>query len=186
MLIDHDYWKPDKALFGGYPWLTPQAIDFLEHTLRPGMDILELGSGGSTPYLARHCPCLVSIETDREWYKKVLQELYNKGFWFVEYSLVANLDQTMQVVGQRRFDLILIDCNEIDRVLCAGLARDRWLKPGGIIIIDNYDAEYCKGVLGIFPGSRYATLLCDDLHWAGKGTAIIEEVMDAPAPQALA
>lgn len=57
----------DSTLSRQLPWMTYDAIAFLERTVTPEMNIFEWGSGGSTLFFAKHCKNVVSIEHDTKW-----------------------------------------------------------------------------------------------------------------------
>lgn len=118
------------------PWLTDQAIDFLEELIKnkSHIKILEFGSGGSTLWFAKKNVGLVSIEHDENWYKKVNEEL-NKIGLNVDYRLIKkNYFEVCNEFPDEHFDLVLIDAK--DRVDCIKRAM-RILKRGAFLMLDN-------------------------------------------------
>jgi hypothetical protein len=69
------------------------------------------------------------------------------------------------------FDIVLVDCIEVSRIEISKLALSV-VKPGGLILVDNYDAEYCQGISQVFFGQTKAQIAYDDPHWAGRGTMV--------------
>lgn len=123
------------------PWLTPQAIEFLDNWLSSNDKGFEWGSGRSTLWLGKRVKELVSIEHNREWYEKIKGEI-NQVKINVDYNYcpVDNDSGAFLYVSSIKkyedgyFDFILIDGKHRDR--CAMLSLDK-IKKGGIIIIDN-------------------------------------------------
>jgi predicted O-methyltransferase YrrM len=123
------------------PWLTEQAIEFIENLCRANsnLKILEFGSGGSTIWFAQRTNNLVSIEHNPKWYNLVSQVLENlspKQNSLITRKLL-NPPAYYQICAEfpdNYFDLILIDA--IERVNCATQAV-RILKLGGVLMLDN-------------------------------------------------
>lgn len=142
----------NKALtINSRPWLTEQAIEFIENLCHKNsnLKILEFGSGGSTIWLAQRTNNLVSIEHNSKWYnlvtpilaKLVPENLALNNLNPKQNSLVTrkllNPPAYYQVCAEfpdSYFDLILIDA--IERVNCATQAV-RILKPDGVLMLDN-------------------------------------------------
>ena len=51
----------------------PSSVELLCSYLRPDMEVLEWGSGGSTLYYSKYVTSWYSIEHDQSWSKKILQ-----------------------------------------------------------------------------------------------------------------
>lgn len=119
------------------PWLTDQAIDFLEDLISCNKEIkiLEFGSGGSTLWFAKKNNVeLVSIEHDENWYKKVSDELKEKSL-NIDYRLIKrNYFEVCDEFPDEHFDLVLVDAK--DRIDCIKKAI-RVLKKGAILMLDN-------------------------------------------------
>lgn len=56
-------WPLDRQV----PWITYDAIDFLDKICTPDSNAFEWGSGGSTLFFAPRCKSLISIEHDSKW-----------------------------------------------------------------------------------------------------------------------
>jgi hypothetical protein len=68
-LLAHERRHPDA------PWLTIEAVAFLEHRLACDGVGFEWGSGRSTVWLARRVRRLTSIEHDPTWFEKIRRRL---------------------------------------------------------------------------------------------------------------
>lgn len=53
----------------GLPWMTYDAIAFLEEITSEENNVFEWGSGGSTIFFAARCKQVISVEHDKEWSK---------------------------------------------------------------------------------------------------------------------
>lgn len=62
-LTDRDVYK------NSIPWITFQAIDFLEKNLTKEMHVFEYGGGGSTLFFASKVKELVTVEHNKEWFE---------------------------------------------------------------------------------------------------------------------
>lgn len=132
----------------GVPWLASPAVSMLEDLLEEQDRVLEWGSGDSTIWFAERSREVVSIEHKPEWYENVLERCRSEHVGNVRI-LLRRIErphdthdpehpyvQAPVKCSQGAFDLILVDGRL--REYCARAAPD-WLKPGGILIID--DAE---------------------------------------------
>ncbi len=95
-------------------------------------DVLEIGTGSSTIFLAKRVKTVTAVETDADWAKK----LKDRQLENVE-SVLIERDALSKTLGgmERGFDIICIDPAG-SRLECAK-AVSRLLKPGGFIILDN-------------------------------------------------
>jgi hypothetical protein len=151
------------------PWICYSAISYLEDWLKPGMNILEYGSGGSTLFFLRHECNIISIEHDPSWYNVVaasINRCANKDNSKLFLSVPVYTNETLDYknesncvsidsgfdgysfssyvkhVDQYRdstFDLILVDGRA--RRACLHYSASK-VKPGGLIILDNSDRKY--------------------------------------------
>ena len=144
------YWwwekqNPDK------PWLTPNAVAFLEAHLKPAMSAFEFGSGRSTAWYATKVGRLISVEHNAEWYARVSRDLADQGIHNVDYRLVP-LDHNESKPEQPRYDplpryvaaiaelpddsldLVIVDGHY--RTTCIAEAQSK-LRPGGLLLVDD-------------------------------------------------
>ncbi|MDA8239844.1 MAG: hypothetical protein M0Z67_05660 [Nitrospiraceae bacterium] len=124
------------------PWLTYPAIEFLRNRLDPGMSVCEYGCGNGTLWWASKVKAVVSIEHDKEWYKKINAVKPGNVILFhcdLEYGGVYSRKISE---FENRFDIVVIDGR--DRVNCAKNSLCA-LKPGGVIVWDNSDRPQYEG-----------------------------------------
>ena len=128
--------KPDE------PWLTRDAIIFLEQTLNGGQRVLEYGCGASTIWFSKRALSVESIEHDRGWFEKVvlaLQQEHVKNVslhhipWDNDYE---NYVQAGRILGakSRGFDVVIVDGRR--RVKCVKAIAE-FVAPDGMIVLDN-------------------------------------------------
>lgn len=128
------------------PFLVWDAIRFLERTLRPGMRVLEVGSGNSTLWFLKRGFRVTSIEHSEEWARHVrgyvserLDERYAER---LEQHVVAG-ETAVRLIGQLHdgdFDLALVDCmNEFTSRPDALRAARPKVRAGGWMVLDNSD-----------------------------------------------
>jgi len=143
----------------GLPWLTFEAVEWLDSYLTKEKRVFEWGSGGSTIFLAQKAKDIVSVEHNPEWYELVLQRIKNENIVNCKYILQApekgegmhlsrarqyqgfNFDKYCQVIElypDNHFDLIFIDGRS--RTACAQKAVAK-LKSGGFLMLDDSDTE---------------------------------------------
>jgi len=130
------------------PWFSYAAIDFLDHELKPDMQVCEYGSGGSTLFFAKRTKRVVSIEDNPEWFQKVTARARDLGLKNVEVKLCpfdfknpVGFDQSdyLHAIPRKKFDIIVIDGSEEwnqVRPICFDHAES-FIKPGGMIIVDD-------------------------------------------------
>lgn len=117
------------------PWFTYSAIAYLERLDLNQKTVFEWGSGHSSLYFSDKCQSITSIEYKKDWYKYVnslLEEnmtLHHVGY--DDYAkIISEIDES--------YDIIIID-GEIDRRLECAKEAIKYIKPGGLIILDNSD-----------------------------------------------
>src|SRR5665213_9334 len=142
------------------PWLTKDAINFLDQTLRPSDVGIEFGSGRSTVWLAKRLSHLISVEDSGVWYGKVLKLIEKNGVSLkVDYRKLA---ADKEYVGQA---LELKD-GSMDFCLVDGIARDSCalsilpkLTSGGILTIVNINLFLPN--ISLSPKSKKNSDLCE-------------------------
>jgi precorrin-6B methylase 2 len=165
------YLKPQRnSVSDKYPWLTFGAIKFIEKIVRSDMQVFEYGSGGSTLFWSERVNKVVSIEHNKEWYEKMVNEFRKLKIDNVEYQLAeAEVDDqfsTKRIDDPKHYisdDNLFVGKNfesyvkKIDRfpdayfdiVVVDGRARpscilhsQKKIKSGGYLIIDNSERQY--------------------------------------------
>ncbi|MEN6467384.1 MAG: hypothetical protein ABFD45_00310 [Smithella sp.] len=160
--------RKDYLLSKKQPWLTFDAIDFLNSLSLVDKKIFEYGSGGSTLFWINHGAECVSIEHNQDWYRLIRSQL--AGINGIDYRLAlpepANSKEALNVADPNLYlseDILYrgynfknyvsqIDTypnNFFDIVLIDGRARPacikhshKKIKIGGFLILDNSDREY--------------------------------------------
>jgi len=131
------HWKCEDVSGNPIPWMTYAALFQLEQFDLSGADIFEWGGGYSSIYWADRCKSLNTVEHDPKWSGFVS----GRGLPNVVCHEVG-LDRYAEHIDtlERKFDVIVVDgyIHESMRLRCAKHAL-RWLKEGGLIIVDNSD-----------------------------------------------
>jgi predicted O-methyltransferase YrrM len=132
------------------PWITEESICLLETLLLPTDRGLEYGSGSSTPWLARRCRELRSVEASAGWYDQVRERLSAASLDGVQLALAdGEADPGWGTAGHRDAYVHAhpdLAPGTLDWVLVDGEYRDsstehaiELLRPGGLLIIDNVE-----------------------------------------------
>lgn len=164
--------QKDYFLIHKQPWITFDAIDFLETLDLANKRVFEYGSGGSTLYWLSKGAFVVSIEHDRLWYNKVRAMVPPSDR--LDYQLVlpeqepehgqntkdpANPDDYISAEYVEQGDHVTYETyvrqidpfsdDFFDVVLIDGRARPSCIKHsvakvkhGGLLILDNSDRAY--------------------------------------------
>ena len=110
------------------------------------LNLLELGSGGSTLYFSRFFRSITSFETNSEWYHKLIHKVPES----VNLYQTESISSSLQNVNTDNFDVILIDCAENRANLSHILANKNYK---GIIFHDN--AEWYRNSINILRSVGY-------------------------------
>lgn len=144
------------------PWLTKEAIKFLEKFLNQKSDakILEFGCGGSTIWFSKRTKNLISIEHNFAWYKKIKDYLNNHPECNkVDLRLIQeNYYEVTNKFADNYFDLILID--GMQRVKCANASITK-LKKGGILMLDNAERHSYKKIYELLKNWKFHKTIQD-------------------------
>lgn len=134
-----------RKLFGyrpKLPMLSFRAIKVIDEILEPGFRCAEFGSGMSTPWLAKRCNYLLSIESDRAWYDRVSAKITANNLSHVRYELrEADGYSDLSDFDDGFFDFALVD--GLDRHGCVMSAVPK-IRPGGWIYLDNSDKDMTR------------------------------------------
>jgi precorrin-6B methylase 2 len=130
------------------PWFTYPAIQYIDQFDLSGKDIFEWGCGNSSLFFAERARHITSVEHDEEWYRQMAASR-RKNQELVQVTLEEYPSAIKRFSSQ--FDIIIIDGQR--RFDCAREAVG-FLKPGGLIIVDNSDwfyasAAFLKDKLGL-------------------------------------
>ena len=66
---------PVNINFQPIPWVTYSFISYIENRLNKKMNIFEYGAGNSTLYYAEKVNHVISVEHDRKWFEKILENI---------------------------------------------------------------------------------------------------------------
>jgi predicted O-methyltransferase YrrM len=120
------------------PWISYSAAAEIERRLTRESRVLEFGSGMSTLWFARRAGEVFSVENDPKWYEKVRGILGRRGLDNVRCELRQDPQEYSSFPPDPGpgFDVILVDGRH--RKSCVA-SSSRFLKPGGILYLDNSD-----------------------------------------------
>lgn len=179
-LIPANYWQGERTIELAYPWITPEAIHFLDKRLKPEDNVLEHGAGGSTLFFANHGCRVKSFETNLSWID-VVRDAKITGGGSIDISFVEdpdNIPKKISKLPKRFFDFVLID-GKGDRGKVANAAIPL-MKKMSFLIFDNYGRiSTGRGKRGRYsPLHKQLKLVKEfkDEHWYGTGTAIYQAV----------
>ena len=125
-----------------WPWLTPQAVRYLEAWLKPEHHVFEWGAGRSTLWIAQRVRSMVSVEHDPAWYTKVqtLARREHLDNIYLEFcpdaiALPGGVTYSTAILKTvQEFDFVLVDGLYRDQCALAALTR---LEPQGVLVLDN-------------------------------------------------
>lgn len=117
------------------PFIALNAFRFLKSRLHAEARVFEWSSGMSTLWFERHCAEIHAVEDDPEWFRLVSARTRNASVYHLKGHDYVNKIRDFPVAY---FDLISIDGSE--RLHCFDIAQ-HYLKPGGMLLIDNTDKD---------------------------------------------
>ncbi len=156
------------------PWITFEAKKWLEKYLKPDMIVFEYGSGGSTFFFQKHVKKIISIEHNRNWYKKMMKLLKKKDIFSNSYFLnepekplkrntkkdnyqskhktYSNMTfkkyvNSIDKYPQKYFDVIFIDGRARNSCVKKSITK---IRQDGIIILDNSQRKRYQESFSLF------------------------------------
>ena len=185
--IPRNYVKPkDEGLKLECPWIVPDAVFFLVNLIKGHEVVLDAGMGGSTLFFARRCSNVIGMETNQEWFDKVILTAKRHG---TNEKISAKVLPTQSDIEKeidshldKSFDIISIDTQgKITNRHKILLHAFKKLKPNGIIIIDNYSHgnkfDTPDKLLKFFSIDKTHKITdFDDENWNGSGTRVIHPI----------
>lgn len=161
-LLFHKIWIHDKVLNSsplnaGLPWMTYNAIFFLNNILKGNEIVFETGCGGSTLFYLERVQSLLSIEHESSWLEKLKQDRrmlkYSKKWKYSHNSLQMgkynNADnspylQRIRELPDNSFHLGSIDGRLRSQSLIISANK---IMSGGHLLLDNSDRiTYSEGM----------------------------------------
>jgi hypothetical protein len=130
------------------PWYTYPAVEYLSQLDFSDAEVLEFGGGQSTEWWCARAKSVMCMESNAAWSARLSERLGNRAT-VLAVSTPAN---AAELVGDRKFDVIVVDdgsgVGPDGRVDNARTAFSH-LKPGGLVIVDNADANYCGPIAAL-------------------------------------
>ena len=152
------------------PWISFEAIEFLNKIVRPEMRVFEYGSGGSTMFWISRVREVVSVEHDLSWYTRMKKKLDQETIQHVKYILAEPAPDPLfssksfenpgdfissdPAYAGRNFEqyaksIDVFPENYFDIIIVDGRARPSCIQQGipklkknGWLIVDNSEREY--------------------------------------------
>lgn len=117
------------------PWITRDAITFLEKILTKDTVMIEYGCGTSTAWYAQRVKHLTSIEHDKGWYDRVYKYLQFKNIKNVDLRCIDIRNGYIEAIDNMgKFDIISVDGRR--RSECIMHSCDH-VNIGGYLLLDN-------------------------------------------------
>jgi predicted O-methyltransferase YrrM len=121
------------------PMISYRAARYLNALIQPSWQIVEFGSGWSTPWLARRCVFLLSIEDNPAWHARIGARLRRYGFRHVRHELRSGPTYCdLAEFPDGSFDFALIDGSARAGCVANTVAK---IKSGGWLYLDNTDKD---------------------------------------------
>ena len=111
-------------------------LNYLNELLTPDSEVVEFGTGGSSPYIAKRVKSLEVYESDETWYKAVLEEIAKEDI--ANITIYLDPDYAKDFHGtEPRFDIAIVDVwHGPKRIKCIESAME-CLRSGGCLIYHN-------------------------------------------------
>lgn len=143
--------KASALLSRDTPWLTEEAISFLEKFFEKHQNpkVLEFGGGASTVWFSKRTNQLYTIEHSRKW-QYILSCIFSEIPGMMKPNFLFQKRPYFKLCQQFEdafFDLIIVDGHH--RELCVEHAISK-LKKGGILILDDAEREQYQPIFSQF------------------------------------
>jgi len=132
---------PDKTGNPDEPWLTRDAITYLNGNVDTSMSVLEFGAGSSTAWFAGRVGRVYSVEHDHGWWDLTTQRVLEGKFSNVSLYHVPDTNDFedyiqfgRKLAAHYKFDVIVVDGRR--RVRCIKAVAE-FLAKDGMIVLDN-------------------------------------------------
>lgn len=184
--IRDDYWHGTHCVEDEMPWLTPEAIDYLDKTLKKSDTVLEVGTGGSTLFFARRCRKVFAVETNHDWFAKMQKVVEERGLDYVTYIFAPSQMGVEAAIESRLLgDITIASVDSVHGFDRSAFLRSVLANRGAslkTLILDNYGEQVLfpdhfdktpEEMIGRMPGTGWRCMDFDDSHWCGRGTRIL-------------
>lgn len=114
--------------------LNHSVLDFMEARIE-GKRVLEFGGGYSSLWFAERCAELITVETSPRWAEFI--EMRLRGH---DHAFVFLVNHVTEIRTEEPFDLVLVDCEKLQRHEAATLGW-RHLREGGWLVFDDAQRE---------------------------------------------
>lgn len=142
-----------RLLHPAAPWLTPEAIAFLDKWLVQNYVGLEWGAGRSTLWFAQRVRHLTSIEHDADWFDRIDRKLNKTDVGNVRLCRAPEAGDYVRAgdaFKEGSLDFVLVDGRAELRDACVLAAIPR-IRDGGLLILD--DAQRYLPIDASVPGA---------------------------------
>ena len=131
-----------KRLFGyraKVPMISYRARQVIDNFLTPETQMIEFGSGNSTPWFAERVGKLISIEDQLPWFEHTKSLLKDRQITNVQYEFRPDNTYTdLSSIKDNSIDFALIDGTDREGCIFAVTPK---VKAGGVIYLDNSDKD---------------------------------------------
>lgn len=115
------------------PWYTHPALDEILTWNLSRKYVFEYGVGQSTIWWAKHCDWLYGVDSNPEWVKAMHDQVISNSM----IACIPNEDiYVWSVQNFKKIDIVVVDGDYRDRCVLQAISA---LKPGGKLIVDNWD-----------------------------------------------
>jgi len=180
IIIQSDYWVGSLSLQNQTPWQVPGSVYKEDELLKSDDIALEMGTGGSTLFLAARCKKVIAVETDHSWFVEVNKKIKELGISNVHLLYITKQHELERFISECKDAITVFSVDTVhgynrSRQLNAGLANKNFRLR--TIVLDNYAArelfpEHWK-IENILPLEKDVKIFTyNDARWCGKGTRI--------------
>ena len=179
--IPDNWFEGYQSLEYEVPWQVPESIFKEAENLNENDIVLELGTGGSTLFLAKRVKWVYAVETSEEWYNTVNSKLSDNGIFNVNYYLLKEEQDIVNLILSKDTTSVTVLSVDTQGGYNRSLLLDTFLSKGvtdklKMIIIDNYSHDglfpnhHNKNIMEYYPNWEYFSYDAD--RYAGNGTRI--------------
>ena len=152
------WWRSRRGKTPERPWIVPAAVGWLGRRIRSDWAVLELGSGRSTVWFARHAGSVLSFEDNGYWFPRTRERLEEAGLGNVDLRLqeVESLPREVAELPDASFDLVVVDFLEAPAVTRVDALKPamKKVKPGGLVLLDDSDRPGYREAYELLAGWR--------------------------------